>query len=113
MDLREIAVLAERRERPAMRGVRVVGVDHVASRAAGRTVVAGVVVGAEEIQRRIEQPRLLQVEPHRIGAVQGPEPALAEPVGRLRNRQRQAIRSGDDPIPGLPDGHTGVHRRFR
>ena len=36
----------------------VVGVDHVAGGAAARAIVAGVVVGAQEVERRVEEPRL-------------------------------------------------------
>ena len=53
----------------------VVGVDDVAGGAAAGAVVAGVVVGAQEVERRIEQPRLLQADEHRIGAVLGAQAA--------------------------------------
>ena len=43
----------------------VVGVDDVAGGAAAGAVVAGMVVGAQEIERRVEQARLLQAEERR------------------------------------------------
>ena len=46
-------------ERARMKRIAIVGVRHVASRAAALAVVAGMVVGAEERQQRIEQPGAL------------------------------------------------------
>ncbi len=40
------------------------------------------IVGAEEIERRIEEPRLVQADEDRIGAVLRPESAIAEPRSR-------------------------------
>ena len=71
------AVGAERVE-----GVAVVGIDHVAARAAARAEVAGVIVGPQHVQRRVHQSRPLEVEPDWIDSVQGPESALAEAVER-------------------------------
>ena len=63
-------------------GVAVVGVDDVAGGAAARAVVARVVVRPEHVQRRVEEARALQVQPHRVGAVVRPEPAVGEAVRR-------------------------------
>ena len=46
----------------------IVGVDHVARRASAGAIIAGLVVRAREREQRIEQPRFLQAEKHRIGA---------------------------------------------
>ena len=43
----------------------IVGVDDVAGGAAAGAIVAGMVVGAEEVERRIEQARLLQADEDR------------------------------------------------
>ncbi len=40
------------------------------------------IVRAQEIERRIEQPRLLQADEHRIGAVLGAQAAVAQPRAR-------------------------------
>ena len=58
---------------------RVVGVDHVARGAAGRTIIARVVVGAKKIERRIEKSRFLQTQIDRIGAVIRAKSARAQP----------------------------------
>ena len=60
----------------------VVGVDDVAGGAAAGAVVAGVVVGAEEVERRVEQARLLQADEDGVGAVLGAQAAVAEPRAR-------------------------------
>ena len=63
----------------ARRGLaRVVRVDDVASGAAGRAVVARLIVGAEKVECRIEKARLLQSEINRIRAVVRAEAARAQ-----------------------------------
>ena len=59
----------------------IVGVDDVAGGAAAGAVVARLIVGAEQVERRIQQPRLLQADEHRIGAVERAEAAIAETAG--------------------------------
>ncbi len=72
------ALVAEAGIRPRMHGRAVVGVDHVAAAATAGAVVAGVVIGAEEIQRRIEQAGLLQPQKNRVGAIFRAQTAIAE-----------------------------------
>src|SRR5881396_571096 len=76
--VRDRRIVAERRAAVAELSVRsgmhrraVVGVDHVAGGAAAGAVIAGVIVGSEEIQGRIEQPRAEQADVDRIGSVLG------------------------------------------
>src|SRR6266404_2976796 len=61
----------------------IVRVDDMTRRASRRTIVAGMIVGAEIVQRRIEQARLLQTEIDRIRALRGPESARAQTLVRL------------------------------
>ena len=60
---------------PRMDRRTVIGIEHVAGRAAAGAIVAGMIVGAEEIERRIEQSRFLQTDEHRVSAVLGAEAA--------------------------------------
>ncbi len=78
--------VAERREVGGVRRRAVVGVHDVAGGAAARPVVAGLIVGPEERQHRVEEPRPLQVQPHGIGAVEGTQAPRAESIGRLARR---------------------------
>src|SRR5215468_297092 len=48
--------------------ISVVGIDDVTARAAGGTEVAGLIVGAEHQQRRIEQTSLLKSLVNRVGS---------------------------------------------
>ena len=75
-----IAVLGPR---PGVHRRPVVRIDHVARCAAAGPVIARVIVGAEKVQRRIEQPRLLQANEDRVGAVQRPQAAVAQTLPRL------------------------------
>lgn len=56
----------------------VVGVDHVARRAATRTVIARVIVRAQEVERRVEQSGFGQADEDRIGAILGAQAAIAQ-----------------------------------
>src|SRR5690242_1332684 len=47
----------------------IVGINNVATGAAAGAVIARLVVGAEEIERRIQEPSFLQADEHGIGAV--------------------------------------------
>ena len=68
-----VAVLAP----PAgVRGRTIVGVNDVAGGAAARAIIARVIVRAEEAEQRIVQPRFLQAEENRIGAIERAETAL-------------------------------------
>src|SRR5262249_18503598 len=107
----EVAVLGEG---PGVSGRPVVRVDHVARGAAARPIVAGMIVGAEEPERRIVQSRLLDIEDHRIGPVERAESARAQPVRRparilvLRGHsdlERLALPALEDAedVPGLAD----------
>src|SRR5260370_42636407 len=66
-----------------MRRVAVVRVNHMASRASARTVVAGMIVRSRQGKHRVKQPRLLQSQKYRIGAKLSPKPAVAQLVIRL------------------------------
>src|SRR6266446_10152743 len=83
---RALAGMAVFRVRPRVPRVAVVGVHGVARAAAGRAVVAGLLVGAEEPQVRIVQARLGDVdERHRYAAA----------------RRRAAVRLADVGPAGL------------
>ena len=79
---------------PRMDRRAIVGIDHVAGGAAAGAIIAGLVVGAEEVQRRIEQARFLQADEDGIGAVLGAEAAIAK---RVRNG-----RPGSSFVSGMP-----------
>ena len=64
--------------RPGVDAGAVVGVDHMARATAGGAVVARMVVGAEEVERRVEEARLVEADEGRIDAVLGAEAANAE-----------------------------------
>src|ERR1700730_4510310 len=61
-----------------MRRIVVVRVDHMASRAAAGTVVAGMIVGARKRKDGIEQAGLLQAEENGVGAKLGSKPTVAQ-----------------------------------
>ena len=82
IDREALATVAELRVRPGMDGGAVVGVDHMAAGAAAGAVVAGMVVGAEEVERRIEEPRLREAHEHRIGAVLRSQAPRSQPGPR-------------------------------
>ena len=86
-----------------MTRVAVVGVDDVAGRAAGRAVVAGLVVGAHEPGERIVEPGLGDVDQRHGNARAGAGPAvrLAD-VGtaRLLEALDQAERRSAGRFPG-------------
>src|SRR6185369_15806042 len=71
----EIAGLVVER---GVRGVAVVRVDHVTSGATGRAIIAWMIVGAQVVERRIQQPRLLQSKKNRIGTLRGTQPTRAQ-----------------------------------
>ena len=77
------AAIAELGVRAGVDRRAVVGVDDVAGGAAAGAIVAGVIVGAEEVERRIEQARFLQADEDGIGAVLGAEAAVAQAGARL------------------------------
>ena len=56
----------------------VVGVDDMAAGAAAGAVVAGVVIGAEEVQRGVEQACLGEADHDGVGAVLGTKAAVAQ-----------------------------------
>src|SRR3954453_24015003 len=58
--------------------IAIVGVDDVASRAARRAVIAGVIVRAEEREMRIVEPRLVQIDERGRDAQAGAAVAIAE-----------------------------------
>ena len=73
--VRLVAVL---RVRARMHRRTIVGVNHVARRAAAVAIIARMIVGAGQRQNRIEQARLLQTQKHRIGSQLGAEAAIAQ-----------------------------------
>src|SRR5438132_12856280 len=58
--------------------ISVIGIDHVASRAAGRSVITRMIVCAKKIQCRIEQARFLQSEIDWISPLCSAESAYAQ-----------------------------------
>src|SRR5437588_7558941 len=66
-----------------MQRIAIVGVDDVASRAAGRAVVAGMIVRAQEREMRIVEPRLVEIDEGGRDAQAGAAAAIAEADVRL------------------------------
>ena len=82
IDREALAAVSELRIRPGMDRGAIVGVDHMAAGAAARAVVAGMVVGAEEVERRIEEARLREAHEHRIGPVLRSQAPRSQPGPR-------------------------------
>ena len=78
VDRKALAAIAELRVGTGVDRRTVVGVDDMAARAAAGAVVAGMVVGTEEVERWVEQPRLCEADHDRVGAVFGAEAAVAQ-----------------------------------
>src|SRR5271165_4157884 len=76
-------LVAEQRVRARVHRGSIIRVDHVAGRAAAGAIVAGVVIGTQEVERRVLQPGLLQGDKNRIGAVAGSQSPCAETRARL------------------------------
>src|SRR5229473_6387121 len=66
-----------------MTHVAIVRVDDMTRGASRRTIISGMIVRAEIVQRRIEQPRLLQTEINRVGALRSSQSARAQAFVRL------------------------------
>ncbi len=66
---------------PGVGGVTIVGVDHVAGGAAGTAIIAGLIVGAEKIEQRVEEA-WLRCRPWKTGSVRVsvPKPRLLRAV---------------------------------
>ena len=86
-------VLAEAQSLVAVFGVparvrrrTIICINDVAGRAAARPVIARMIVRPHEVQQRIVQPRLLQIEQHRINAVERAETAFRQTTQRLAGR---------------------------
>ena len=76
------AAISEARVWPGMHSRTVIRVDHVTRRTTARTVVARMIVRAEEVQSWIEQASLLQADENRIRSVLSSESAVADPFTR-------------------------------
>jgi len=76
-------LVAELRVRARVHWGSIVRVDHVAGRAAAGAIVAGVVVGTQKVQCRVEQSGLRQADEHGIGAVLRPKSSSAQPGAGL------------------------------
>ncbi len=74
-----IAVLGKK---AARRRTSVVRVQHMTRAATTAAVVAGVVVGAKKVQRRVEQACLCQADEHRVGAILGTQTTVAKSFAR-------------------------------
>ena len=86
-----VAEMAVRGVGAGVRGVAIVGVDHVAGGAPGAAIVAGLIVGAEEVEQRVEQAGALQALKDGVGAREGAEAAIAQAVvAALEDAQRVA-----------------------
>ncbi len=68
----------------------IVCIDNVAGRAAARPVIAGMIVGAQEVKGRIQQARLLQADEDRICPVFGAQSARAQACGGLPESSRDS-----------------------
>ena len=80
-----LAVVARAGIRPGVPRIAVVGVDHVTAGAAGRAIVARLLVGAEEPHMWVVQPRLVEVEHrHRDPEAGGRAPVRLAEVGPAR-----------------------------
>src|SRR5713101_1832936 len=66
-----------------MTHVAIVRVDDMTRGASRRTIISGMIVRAQIVQRRIEQPRLLQTEINRVGALRSSQSARAQAFVRL------------------------------
>ena len=49
----------------------VVGIDDMAGATTARAIIAGMIVGPQEIQSWIQKPGFLQADHHRIGSIVG------------------------------------------
>src|ERR1700690_651952 len=68
--------------------ITIVRVNHVAGSAAGRTIIAGLIIRAKERQQRVDKASPLQSLEHGIGPRQRAKPPIAEPVlAALKNAQ--------------------------
>jgi len=56
----------------------IIGVDNVARGASARTKVSGMVIGAKKIKCGVKQPRFVQSNKHRVGAVAGAESSFTK-----------------------------------
>src|SRR5713226_3156172 len=74
--------MAEVRVGAGMLRRAVVGINHVARRAAATAIITRLVICSRQRKKRIEKARLLQTEKHGIGAEQSAEAALAQLVVR-------------------------------
>src|SRR6185295_3049857 len=74
--------MASRGILPRMKRIAVVCVHHVTCRASARAVVTRVIVSSKERKHRIEQPRLLEPEKHRVGSQKRSKSSRAEEVLR-------------------------------
>ncbi len=60
----------------------IVRIQHVTGAATTAAIVAGVIVGAEEVQRRVEQTCLGQADEDRVGSILGTEATIAKSFAR-------------------------------
>src|SRR4051812_25186196 len=61
-----------------MRRVAIVCIDHMASSAARRSEVSGMIISAEEVQCRIHQPSFLKTKQNRVRPIGSAESASAQ-----------------------------------
>ncbi len=54
----------------------IIGVSDMASRSTACSIVACMIIRPKKSEKRIVQPRFLQAEKHRVGAIERPESAL-------------------------------------
>ena len=78
VDGEAFAAVAELRVGTGVDWRAIVRVDDMAAGAAAGAVVAGMVIGAEEVQRGVEQPRLGEADHDGVGAVFGAKAAVAQ-----------------------------------
>ena len=61
-----------------MRGIAIIGVDYVASRASTGAIIAGMIVRAGQRHHRVNETRLLQTKKNGIGTQLGAQAAIAQ-----------------------------------
>ena len=106
------AEVARARVRSGVEPVAVVGVDHVAGAAAAGAIVPGMIVGAEERERRVEQPGALETLEDRVRARERAVAAEAEPVVTpLEDAQHVARLRDLEPRQGHERREHALHAR--
>ena len=81
--------------RPRVNGTAVVGIDNVTCRATTGAIVAGLVVGAQEVESGVEKACFVQGNPDRVCAVFGTQTAVAEAFEERTAGIRKPVRDAN------------------